>query len=156
MPNYIDARRQTVNNLRFTTLNLPPVSIAPRPLPRPSGGFFKFIGAIVWIIIGLVLLGRCTAHAQERCIIGSDGRAVCGRAVDIYRGDGSLPAVPPTPYVNEIDMPPAGWQMPPARGQAPDTLRCSQIGVEWVCRDKRQETTCRQVGFEFVCDRRAR
>ena len=128
MQPHIDARKQTINNVRFTTLNLPPLSIVPRPIRKAGLGtrFFQVLGALVWLLIAIVAIGRCSANAQ------------------------SAPPEPPSGWIFPQGN---GWIVPP---QSPDTLRCRRLGVEFVCTDRRQETTCRLVGLEWVCDRRSR
>ena len=182
MQPHIDARKQTINNVRFTTLNLPPVSIAPRPPAARGRGtrFFQVLGALVWLLIAIVAIGRCSAADASDCLTFPDGRQegttcpVAARvpagceSVGVYGRGGAFINCSgwpkgPGPGVIEVQAPepPSGWIFPQGNGwivppQSPDTLRCKRLGAEFVCTDRRQETTCRLVGLEWVCDRRSR
>lgn len=120
------------NNYRKTVHNWPVVSNAPfQPSPKRAGlgtRFFQLIGLLFWIVVAIVAIGRCSANGQT--------------------------ILPPDAF--PLSTPPQGWSLPQSRGQSPDTLRCIQRGADWICSDKRSETTCRMQGFEWICDRRAR
>ena len=168
MQPHIDARKQTINNVRFTTLNLPPLSIVPRP-PAVRGlgtRFFQVLGALVWLLIAIVAIGRCSAATQvpSGCmsVTKYDSSGLwffCGPPphFESKSGPGIIETQASPPAV-EWQMP-SGWIFPQGNGwivPPPDTLRCRRLGAEFVCTDRRQETTCRLVGLEWVCDRRSR